>query len=126
MEEEQQTFTRAVFNDGDTIFDEGEEGDAAYIIIRGEVEISKGYETLYPRILAVIGRSEVFGEMALFDNRPRMARAVAKRETELICISREEFRARLRTVDPVMRSMVQYLVQRVRSMADEFMRSKNR
>ena len=124
--EDQQAFSRAVFAADEIIFDEKDEGDTAYIIVRGEVEISKGNDTIYPHVLAVIGRGEIFGEMALFDNRPRMARVVARGETELICISRDEFKARLRTVDPVMRNMVTYLVQRVRNMADEFMRTKTR
>jgi len=122
--EDQPTFSRIVLEADEVLFDEGDEGDAAYIIVRGEVEISKGSGTLYPKILAAVGRGEIFGEMALFDNRPRMARAVAKCETELICISHEEFKSRLRTIDPVMRNMVNFLVLRVRSMADEFMRTK--
>lgn len=124
--EDQQSFSRIVYEADKTIFDEGDEADAAYIIVRGEVEISKGNNTIYPRVLAVIGRGQIFGEMALFDNRPRMARVATKCETELICISRDEFKTRLKTMDPVMRNMMTYMVQRVRSMADEFLRTKSR
>ena len=121
---EKQSFTSIVYGPNKTIFDEGKSGDSAYMIVRGEVEIRKGTNTSNPKVLAVIGKGEVFGEMALFDGRPRMAAAITRSETELICISRDEFTGRLKNVDPVMRSMVTYLVQRVRSMADEFMRKK--
>jgi CRP-like cAMP-binding protein len=122
---EKQSFSASVYPANRTIFDEGQAGDAAYMIVRGEIEVRKGTNTNNPRVLAVIGKGEVFGEMALFDSRPRMAAAIAKTEVELIRIEREEFKVRLKSVDPVMRSMMLFLVQRVRNMADEFMRKKD-
>lgn len=122
---EKQSFSASVYPANRTIFDEAEAGDAAYMIVRGEVEIRKGTNTDNPRVLALIGKGEVFGEMALFDSRPRMAAAIARTEVELIRIGRDEFTSRRKSVDPVMRSMMLFLVQRVRNMADEFMRKKD-
>ena len=119
-----QNFSRVVFDVHKTVFDEGDKGDAVYLIISGEVEIRKGTNTNNPHTLAVLGKGEVFGEMALFDERPRMAAAITKDVTEVLRISRKEFNTRLKEVDPVMRSMIVYLVQRVRNMSDEFIRRK--
>ncbi len=107
-----------------TIFDEGEKGDSAYIIRSGKVEILKGIKSSNPVSLAELGKGDVLGEMALFDDRPRMASAIALTDVELIKMSGEEFRARLSTMDPAIKSMVLTMVARVRSMADEFMQGK--
>ncbi|MBF0249621.1 MAG: cyclic nucleotide-binding domain-containing protein [Alphaproteobacteria bacterium] len=107
------------------IFHEGDRGEAAFLIVKGMVEIRKGMQTSNPQILATLERNEIFGEMALFDDRPRMAEALARTNVEVIAIDRAEFRARLAAMDPVMRNMTTFLVSRVRTMADEFMRRKN-
>lgn len=107
------------------VFEEGEPGDAAYMIVQGQVEIRKGMKSSNPQTLAVLGRNDIFGEMALFDESPRMAEAVTRSRVELIAIRRGEFHKRLDSIDPVMRSITIYLVNRVRSMANEFMKRKD-
>ena len=107
-----------------TIFDEGEKGDASYIIRSGKVEIRKGARSANPVSLAELGKGDMFGEMALFDDRPRMASAIALTDVEVIQMPREDFLERLSTIDPTMKGMVLAMVARVRKMADEFMRRK--
>ena len=107
-----------------TIFEEGEKGDAAYIIRSGKVEIRKGIQSANPQILAELGKGDVLGEMALFDARPRMASAIALTDVKVIQMSKDEFLERLSTMDPTMKGMVLTMVARVRKMADEFMRRK--
>jgi CRP-like cAMP-binding protein len=72
------------------IFCENEPGDELYIIKKGSVKISKlisGKET----ILAVLKSGDIFGEMALLDNRPRSATAIAAEDCELAAINRQNF-----------------------------------
>lgn len=107
------------------IFEEGEPGNAAYLIMRGQVEIRKGMKTSNPQALALLSKNDIFGEMALFDESPRMAEALARTNVELIAINREEFNRRLETIDPVMKAISMYLVGRVRHMASEFMKRKD-
>lgn len=107
------------------IFEEGDPGDAAYLIVRGQVEIRKGMKTSNPHTLAVLSSNDIFGEMALFDDSPRMAEAVSRTPVELVAIKRDEFNRRLDTIDPVMKTISVYLVNRVRHMADEFMKRKD-
>ena len=106
------------------IFDEGDKGDAAYIIRSGDVEIRKGVRSAIPLRLAVLGKGDMLGEMALFDDRPRMASAIALTDVEVIQMSKQEFLEKLSVLDPAMKGMVLTMVTRVRSMADEFMRRK--
>jgi len=114
------SFQRLTIEPHKMIFDEGDEGDAAYLICHGAVEIRKGTRGQNPQRLATLKKGDIFGEMALFDNRPRMAAAVTMEATELVTISRQEFNARMETVDPVLTKVVLYMVGRVREMADEF------
>ncbi|MCK5445064.1 MAG: cyclic nucleotide-binding domain-containing protein [Rhodospirillaceae bacterium] len=117
-------FDKIQFPQNECIFDEGDDGDCAYLIVSGKIEIRKGVKTSNPQPLATLGKGDVFGEMALFDDSPRMAQAVATTNVEAIRIARSEFMTRLETVDPVMRTTILYMVQRVRDMADDFMRRK--
>lgn len=119
-------FETKTFGDNHVIFEEGEPGDAAYLIMRGKVEIRKGMKSSNPQTLAVLGKNDIFGEMALFDDSPRMAEAVTRSKVEVIAIKHDEFHRRLDTLDPVMRTISVYLVNRVRHMADEFMRRKDK
>lgn len=117
-------FDKIKFKENKTIFDEGDKGDAAYLILSGKVEIRKGVHSSAPQTLAMLEKGEAFGEMALFDDSPRMAQAITRSDVMLIRISREEFLRRLESVDPIMRTTVIYMVKRVRDMASEFMRRK--
>ena len=114
-------FERKTFGGYGIIFEEGDDGDAAYLITRGSVEIRKGTRTKNPVSLAMLHKGDIFGEMALFDNRPRMAQAMAVTDVEVIAINREAFMERLRGVDPVMKNIILYVIQRLRNMTDEFM-----
>lgn len=112
-------FEKVAFEPAALLFDEGQPGDAAYLLTSGDVEIRAGVRTGSPRILARCGKGAVVGEMALLDKRPRMAAGVALTRVEAIRISRQEFLARLDAVDPVMKSVIEILVGRVRDLSDE-------
>jgi len=74
--------------EGEAVFQEGDEGDRVYIIDRGEVSIVKR-----DRVLAVLPEGQMFGEMALFEREKRSAGAVATRPTTLYGIKNGEFLA---------------------------------
>jgi CRP/FNR family transcriptional regulator, cyclic AMP receptor protein len=59
------------------IFAEGEQGDRLYIVVDGQVRISRRFVGLGEEALTILGRGEVFGEMALIDDQPRSADARA-------------------------------------------------
>jgi len=113
------------YGENKVVFEEGEPGDAAYLIIRGRVEIRKGTRSSNPQTLAMLSKNDIFGEMALFDESARMAEAITRTPVELVSINREEFNRRLETIDPVIRTISLYLVKRVRHMATEFMKRKD-
>ena len=71
---------------GEIIFSEGDEANQLFVIKSGEVSIRSGNRTL-----AELSSNTIFGEMALIDDAPRSATAVAKTDVELVPISEEQF-----------------------------------
>ncbi|MGD9236706.1 MAG: cyclic nucleotide-binding domain-containing protein, partial [Desulfobacterales bacterium] len=61
------------FEEGDTIFKEGDAGTAMYVVEKGQVEIRKKDKTL-----SFFTKGSIFGEMALFENAQRSADAIAR------------------------------------------------
>jgi CRP-like cAMP-binding protein len=71
---------------GEIIFKEGDEADQLFAIKSGEIAIQLGNRTL-----AELSANSIFGEMALIDDAPRSATAVAKTDVELVAISEKQF-----------------------------------
>ena len=72
------------------IFDEGEEGQAIYFILRGKVLICRQGKPV-EGMIAELGVGQCFGEMALLDNAPRMAQVRATEDCALDVLFREDF-----------------------------------
>jgi len=72
------------------IFREGDAGDRCFIILQGEVRISKFIPNIGEEALAVLKPGDYFGEMALIENFPRSAHAVANSPVELLSINKTE------------------------------------
>jgi CRP-like cAMP-binding protein len=79
------------FPKGAKIFSEGEEGDKLYLILDGEVRISKNLAGIGEEALAVLQEGDYFGEMSLIDDAPRSADAYAEKTCTLSVISRHDF-----------------------------------
>lgn len=62
---------------GEVIFREGEPGDRMYVVLEGQVRISKHIPGAGEEALAFLDRGDYFGEMALIENQPRSADAKA-------------------------------------------------
>lgn len=74
----------------EVVFDEGDEGQALYIILSGGVLICRQGEPLGGRI-AQLSAGEFFGDLALLDNAPRVAQARATEASTLAVLFREDF-----------------------------------
>ncbi len=75
---------------GEYVFEEGDRGDHFYILVRGSVELRKagGGE---PKRLAVLKAGQAFGEMALLNQTPRSASAIAVEDAYMLSVSRAAF-----------------------------------
>lgn len=68
----------------EVIFREGDSGDRMYVVLEGQVRISKNIPGAGEEALAFLSRGEYFGEMALIDNQPRSAEAKAHSEGAVV------------------------------------------
>ena len=115
-------FDRKVFPAERTVFDEGDAAQCAWFIETGRVEITK--ERQGDRVLlGVLGPGEIFGEMALIDDAPRMATATTLEPTVLVPIAREYLQNSLGKADPFIARLIRILVQNVRSITDRHVES---
>jgi len=77
------------FAAGEAVFAEGDLGDSLYVIVSGEVEISRHERAGVP--LAVLGAGACFGEMALIDREHRSATASARSAVTALQLTAESF-----------------------------------
>jgi CRP-like cAMP-binding protein len=71
---------------GQIVFNQGDAADTMYVVTEGEVEIRIG-----DRIIDRVGPGGILGEMALVDDKPRSATAVASVNSKLVPISQKRF-----------------------------------
>jgi signal transduction histidine kinase len=109
------------FAPGQQIFKEGEPGDGIYIVKSGIVQISamlNGERV----VLARLGQGELFGEMAVLDQNPRSATAIAESQTEVYFISREDLMRMLELIPRLSAFFVREISQRLRDFNGQYVR----
>ena len=104
---------RTTLQPGDTLFREGDAPTTAFLIESGEISISARREDSDVH-LAQLGPGDIVGEMAVIDDSPRTATAVAVVECVLIPIDRDQIAERLAQTDPVIRTLLQGQLKRYR------------
>ena len=83
------------FSAGDTIFSQGDLGTDMFIIQEGEVDIVKHIQN-ESHLLSHLEKGDFFGEMALMENTPRTADALAKTDVKVVAINGSRFDEMLR------------------------------
>lgn len=112
-------FQRKDYSAGQMIFCEGDQGDFMYLVQKGSVEIWR-LSGHIKWVLGIIPVGGVFGEMALFDGKPRMASATAVEETTLVWIPASVVRSVLKKTDPLLARLVRVLLDDIRRLANQF------
>ena len=82
------------------LFKEGDPGEALYVVVDGSVRIGKSVSATGDHAMAFMERGSCFGEMALVDEFPRSATAVACQESRILFIEKHIF-VNLLEKDPV-------------------------
>jgi signal transduction histidine kinase len=78
------------FKAGEVIFSAGDPGNGFYIVESGEVRILAAVDEGEPRTLAMIGAGDFFGEMAVVDDSPRSATAIAETDAKTYFLEPEK------------------------------------
>jgi F420-non-reducing hydrogenase small subunit len=103
------------FEPGETIFRQEDHGDTMYIILEGEVEISKESES-DRYLIARLCPGEFFGEMTIITDQPRIATASATKRTQLLPIKKNEFFEKVKAEPELALYILQVLIMRLRGM----------
>ncbi len=84
------TSEQVTYAAGDTVFRQGDLGDRAYVVLEGNVDVVIEAES-GERVVAQIGKHQLFGEMALLANRPRTTTIRAASDTRLLALRQDVF-----------------------------------
>jgi sigma-B regulation protein RsbU (phosphoserine phosphatase) len=106
------------FGTGQTIFRQGDAGDCLYVVLEGQVRIELLAEDGSSTTLAVREPGQFFGEMALLDDKPRSAAAVALAPVHTLALSREDFHHFLRLSPHAATHILAVLSERLRQSSE--------
>ncbi len=94
------------------IFSESEPGSELYIIQKGSVKITKIVDDKEV-LIAIIPAGEIFGEMALLENKPRSASAIAHGDTTLLSVNKSNFERMVQTQPQLITRLTSLLGERI-------------
>jgi len=106
---------------GDFVFKNRAPGEGMYIIMKGTIKITIGTRSGDEQVLAELKEGDFFGELALFDNEPRSANALATTDSKLIGF----FTADLLSLQDRNPQMTNKILMNLGSMLGERLRSTN-
>ncbi len=98
------------FDEGEVIFEQGDEGDRLYLIIDGEVEVvAEG------KVVTRLGERECVGELAILDGAPRSATIRCSKPTGMLAITAADFHEQLDLHSALGRGIMGMLSRRIRA-----------
>jgi CRP/FNR family cyclic AMP-dependent transcriptional regulator len=100
------------------LFDEGASGNQLYVILDGKIKLTRAAADGRENLLSVLGPGEMFGELSLFDPRPRTASATAVTDSRLAALAHDDLRNWLTGRPDVALHLLQALAQRLRRAND--------
>lgn len=117
-------FGEIAIAEGKAVFLENLPGETLYLIARGTVQISRMLAEGDEQTLVILGPEDLFGEMAVIEEAPRLATARVAEDALLMTLKRDDF-SRLCDDDPglglkLMRNIVKSFNQRLRDSQEEY------
>ena len=101
-----------VYEEGDVIFLEHEIGNELYIIQEGGVKIKKVVAN-NEITLAILQKGDIFGEMAILDDKPRSATAVAYGRAVLLAVNKTNFQGMVQQQPQLATKIITLLSERI-------------
>ena len=113
---------RLKYDAGQVMFNAGDMGDAAYIVIEGSIEISVPTPG-GPIVVNKLGRNDIIGEIAIFGDVPRTATAKALTPVETLKISKELFTKVIRENPDAALELIRVLAARLANTTNQLSRT---
>jgi CRP-like cAMP-binding protein len=111
LEKKEGEFTR-FYPKATMICSESEPGDELYIIQKGSIKVSKIVDDKEV-LLALLKAGDIFGEMALLENKPRSASGIAHEDTTVMVVNRANFQRMVQTQPQLITRLTQLLAERI-------------
>src|ERR1700746_1377842 len=89
----QSRMTDVALSRGERLFAEGDEGDRLYVVLDGKIKLTRAAPDGRENLLSVVGPGEMFGELSLFDPRPRTSSASAVTDATLAALAHDTLRS---------------------------------
>ena len=105
---------RADIARGERLFGEGDVGDKLYVVLDGKIKLTRTAADGRENLLSVIGPGEMFGELSLFDPRPRTQTATALTDTRLAALDHQALRDWVTDRPDMALHLLRALAQRLR------------
>jgi CRP/FNR family transcriptional regulator, cyclic AMP receptor protein len=99
---------------GRMVFAEGASSDRLYIIISGKIKIGRRWRDGRESLLTIMGPSDMFGELSIFDPGPRASTATTITEVRAVSIDRDALRAWIVDRPEIARQLLRVLARRLR------------
>jgi CRP/FNR family transcriptional regulator/CRP/FNR family cyclic AMP-dependent transcriptional regulator len=109
-----QLTSRRRYSKDTVVFFENDEGDSFFMIVNGRVKVTILGDDGREVILSVLGPGDFFGEMALLDDEPRSATAIAIEDSELLALQRTDFEGSLAAKPSISTALIRVLTARLR------------
>ena len=99
---------------GEAVFTEGEQGDTLYIVLEGKVKIGRRATDGRENMLSVMGPSDMFGELSLFDPGPRTATATVVTDARLARLPKSALQGWVRDRPEIAMQLLRVVARRLR------------
>jgi len=103
---------------GTTLFQEGEPGDSLYIVLSGKIKLGRRAADGRQNLVAIMGPSDMLGELSLFDPGPRTATATAVTDARLSRLRKQALRPWLTNRPEIAEQLLRVLARRLRRTND--------
>jgi CRP-like cAMP-binding protein len=113
---------RRTFGRGEVVFHQDDPADSLHLVVQGRFAIVRRTALGESTLLAISGRGDAFGELALVSGRERSATVSALDDGETLCVYRDDFdelRTRHPSVDRVLVGLLARQVQRMNELLSE-------
>lgn len=110
--------TRMELTKGDVLFNEGDDGHALYVIVKGKVKMARTARDGRENLLGLLGVGDMLGELSVFDPGPRLSRAHAVEESVVYELPKEVLDTWLDDHLEMSRHLMRALAQRIRRISN--------
>jgi len=116
---------RKIYNKGQDLFQQGDSGDAAFVVVSGSADIvvdTEGKEV----IVASVGVNEIIGEISILCEVPRTATVRASEKLEVLKVKKEHFLGLVAQVPDLGIEVMRELASRLQKTTTELSEAKQK